>query len=374
MKAMAVHVTAEYNPATYEVGKAIFISTTKCSTDTPNMTALFCNGSADTIGNIFFSQKITVHRNSQKDFSDKKNSFVFLGASGSKTMMITSELGKKYPVEFIPEILGVKLNAEVNMSDATPIYDSLLSPKGGCNYIQRYGHGSFGIDYWGVLWGGVLGRNCFLKESTDKNLVISDVFLGFKVKSPSPLNMQNGTYRGNIILSIGPHGDISLGNGEYSENNIKIYLTLTVRHQLKIEFPTGSHKISLQPLGGWDALISNRRGKKTILQQQLPFRVWGSAPFDVGLRCQYYLGKDCALRNKKDHQVAIKIYYGEHHSTPRLLSASNMQNINYLAGGDHIDEEAKLIFEIDGDTVDSMLDYSGATYLGDVTVIFDAAI
>ncbi|MGL5409813.1 MAG: hypothetical protein ACRDAP_14075, partial [Shewanella sp.] len=176
---------------------------------------------------------------------------------------------------------------------------------------------------------------------------------------------------------IGRNQDIDLGDGIYNgqlahEVNIK----LAVRHQLRVDFPKGEgegrSKVTLLPPGGWNDWIHNGKGIPNKLQQELPFRLWSSAPFTVTLRCQYISGTECALKNAKGHQAKLNTYYINVENEMFNLSTTPYKFSSLR--GPTINGARKIKFRVAGDVVTEMMKYPGSTYKGDITLIFDAAI
>ena len=82
-----------------------------------------------------------------------------------------------------------------------------------------------------------------------KDLTISSIYLGYKLKAPNPLAMENGTYTGKLTLSMGHNLDFDFGAGTYTDTQLTVNFTIKVRHQIKIDFPAGGNRVVLQPPG-----------------------------------------------------------------------------------------------------------------------------
>lgn len=202
------------------------------------------------------------------------------------------------------------------------------------------------------------------------------VMFGFKIKPPSPLEMPNGTYRGSLTLSMGNNGDISLGNGEYSDNQLIINLTLTVRHQLKVLFPLKERQLDLQPPGGWTNWIHrNNRNSPVSLTATLATRIWASAPYNVRLKCQYInsSGDRCLIKNERaNHSVPVDVYATGMRNNQYLTYPNKDENYyghSILSGDDR-----PFKFEIKSAQISEMMKHPGGRYKGDITIIIEAAI
>ncbi|MBL0625039.1 hypothetical protein [Aeromonas veronii] len=315
----------------------------------------------------------------KKDFKKNKDAFVFLGSTGKRTITVTSASGVSYPVEFIPEQLGVHFDSVVSQNAGWPIYNNAFTnPMGGCTFIDRQLAGGTNLTVWMVLWGNISGKSCYTSLSVDANVTMRAFFLGFKINPPSPLNMPNGIYKGVITLSVSENGDISLGNGTYNDPNLIIDLTLTVRHQLKVDFPKGDSdvhsQVTLLPPGGWINWMHNGKREPSLLQQDLPFRIWFSAPFTVALRCQHQWGTECGLKDGKGRTVPLKTYYVNSTNEMTLLTTNKHSIVLPVQGKSVINAARAIRFQVVGGTVAEMMKYPGSSFKGDVTLIFDAAI
>ncbi|MFM5412345.1 hypothetical protein ACET9F_17830 [Aeromonas veronii] len=195
------------------------------------------------------------------------------------------------------------------------------------------------------------------------------------------MTMSNGKYTGSLKIMVGRNKDIDLGDATYSggtEHELKF--TLTVRHQLKVDFPKGDSdghsQVTLLPPGGWSNWIHSGKREPNFLQQDLPFRIWFSAPFTVALRCQYQWSTsgECALKDSKGRTVPLKTYYVNRFNETTLLTTNKSKFVLPVQGIPVINAARAIRFQIVGGTVAEMMKYPGSSFKGDVTLIFDAAI
>lgn len=374
-QAAVVKVSAEYKPAAYEADNGTFVSTTTCVKTSDGMWISSCSGSVMSLDSLLFSLKTKVKRNVKKDFSNTKDSFVSLGSLGNKTMIITSDKGQQFSVLFKPDKLGVHFDAIVNSNDGWKIYNtSITNPKGGCRYLERQVAGYNNLSSWIVLWGDVGGKSCYTELSVDVASEINAMFFGFKIKPPSPLEMPNGNYTGSINLSVGQNKDIDLGNGEYEDNQLTIELTFKVQHQIKVDFPPGGDKVVLLPPGGWSDWIY--RGKNRVpssLRADLHYRVWFSSKIKVTLNCEYPNSDECFIKNTKDgHLVPIHIYWRDY---SLITTTGGTVFVPSFDGLPAVNANRFFSFKItDTQKLKEMMQRSGGTYKGKVTIIFDATI
>ncbi|WP_323887180.1 hypothetical protein [Aeromonas allosaccharophila] len=129
-----------------------------------------------------------------------------------------------------------------------------------------------------------------------------------------------------------------------------------------------------QPPEGWINFVYDRKTAPRVLQQNLPFRIWYSAPFTVALRCQYTWGTDCALKDGKGRTVPLKTNY-VHINNKMTPLTINAQKFILSTHEKSVTNGARaILFQVVGGTVAEMIKYPGSTYKGDVTLIFDASI
>ncbi|WP_429186929.1 hypothetical protein [Aeromonas veronii] len=371
--AATINVTADYKPASYEVGGGRFISTTKCNKSSSQIWLPQCKGGINELDNLLFSINMSISRSASANIKQPKNSFFYVGSSGKRNITLTSGEGKQFSVIFEPTLLGAFFYAPVPDIAAKPIYDWLAHPVGGCNYINKSVLGHTTWFDWILLWGGISERSCHTTVSYNVNVDVKSILYGFKIIPPSPLSLPNGVYKGTITLSVGPDGDISLGNGNYRDRQLIINLTLTVRHQLKVQFSEMGSTVALAPPGGWYNWLNMGNKRTLLLQKTLPFDIWASAPFKITLHCQYMENENCALKNTRDHQVTLDTKYVESKGKSYSLS-TKPSIIDVEAGRPVIQEKRSIHFEIKGNPINEMLDYPGSLYQGTVTLIFDAGI
>ncbi|QWL57250.1 hypothetical protein HQ400_01620 [Aeromonas jandaei] len=149
-----IKVTAEYKPASYEAGGGQFVSTTSCLKTSEGIWFSVCKGNISSLDSLLFSIRQSGSRSVKKDFKKNKDAFVFLGSTGKKTITVTSASGVSYPVEFIPEQLGVHFDSVVSQNVGWPIYNNAFTnPVGECTFIDRQVAGSTNLTVWMVLWG-----------------------------------------------------------------------------------------------------------------------------------------------------------------------------------------------------------------------------
>lgn len=372
-----IDVTAEYKPKSYDIGDSLFKSTTKCEKLTGWMWLGNCNGSISPLDDLLFSINTNVNRKTSVNFLEPKDSFFFLGFPREGNIVLASSDGVRFSASFIPKMMGVYYNADIKPNIGWPFYNNVISnPIGGCSDIEKHLGGGDFLSHWMVLWKGEAGNKCYTKSSLLSNGNIKGYFFGFKIKPPSPIGMPNGIYKGSITLSLGKDGDLSFGNGTYTDNQLVINLTLVVRHQLKVVFPMNEKKLDLQPVRGWNNWIYRKNGHvPDSLTATLAARIWASAPYNVRLKCQYINaeGNRCLIKNERaNHSVPVDVFAtgmrgGQYLTYPN--KDENYYGHSVLSG-----DERPFKFEIKGVQASEMKKHPGGHYKGDITIIIEAAI
>ncbi len=205
----------------------------------------------------------------------------------------------------------------------------------------------------------------------------------YELLTPKPLEMAAGTYTGYLPVTLGPGGDIDMGDVMLpTDSIIELHFTLTVDHILKVEVPPGGNRVQLEPQGGWQAWLQQGR-KPTRLSRDQTFNIWASSPFKMQLECSLPSGDTCAIHDGKGNSVALDIGVslpnglidGAGRSVnrrPLLLSGSGTEKFEPVFYVDR--KPGTLHFEVKKEEVEQMLKFAGHTYSGEVTVIWDSQV
>ncbi|HGY5236304.1 TPA: hypothetical protein ACNV64_000911 [Aeromonas salmonicida subsp. pectinolytica] len=380
--AAVIDITAVYKPESYEVSGGRFINTTQCDIGRP---IAYCDPQKPQESAVIVKLPVSITKTINST-QGKQSYSSYYRISGPKKVTLTNSVnGEQHELTFIPTNIGAKL---IGMQ--YPIING-----------DKYPMGNIGGDcytnqlVWSWWTDGLVTGQLFLYFIKDAiqnsasecyfNSGIGNgtsykfdwVNYGFRMKTPNPLKMSNGKYVGSLKVTVGRNKDIDLGDATYSgggEHELKF--TLTVRHQLKVDFPRGEGEghanFNLLPPSGWNNWINKGNRVPSVLQQELSFRLWCSAPYTVTLRCQYTSGTECALKNAKGHQAKLNTYYINLEN--EIINLSTKPYRFTPLWGPVINGARKIKFSVAGDVVTEMMKYPGTTYKGDVTLIFDAAI
>ncbi|WP_270796103.1 hypothetical protein [Aeromonas sp. QDB11] len=377
------NVTAEYIPNSYEHQGGRFINKTPCKINYPFVVD-YCDPKKPLESSTIIQFPVDVFR-SVHSKNGKSNYLSYYRTSGPQKIVVTNDKdGATYELKMIPTHIGVETE-KMQLYGSHPRPMSRIS--GDCIFLTERAWGTPAVSE--LLLHSIIssaqGRaaECYFNSQEDDNgyYWIDRIIYGFRLESPEPIKMSNGNYTGSLKFSIGRNQDIDLGDGVYKGALVhEINIKLTVRHQLRVDFPKregeGLSNVVLSPPGGWINWLYNGRRTPRILQQDIPFRIWFSSPFTVALRCQYQWSTsgECALRDSKGRTVPLKTYYINSYNEMTLLTINKYRFSLPVQGKPVINADSAIRFQIIGGTVIEMMKYPGSTFKGDVTLIFDAAI
>lgn len=246
-------------------------------------------------------------------------------------------------------------------------------------------HGNTGGWWFDFQWNIPEGSACIKLPNRDiSRFQITNFGVSYIMDTPDPLAMRNGIYTGQLVLSVGPNGDIDFGDhGVPAESTLILEFELTVAHELTISIPPGSDRAILAPDGGWSQWTDRGR-KPSRLSKEVPFTISSSSPFDVKLVCQHpqadgrcglvdqasgdavsmtTLLSIPGLRDMASGEPVVRYPLSWHDTSVRMRSESFL-----------IQRPSRVHFEVDGADLDAILDKPGSHWKGDVTVVFDAQL
>ncbi|WP_258228677.1 hypothetical protein [Aeromonas sp. HMWF015] len=374
------NIIAEYIPNSYEHQGGRFINKTSCSMEYP-FELYYCNPKKPLESSTIIQFPVDVFR-SIRSKQGKSYYLSYYSLSGPKRFTITNDKdGSSYELIMVPTHIGVETE---KMQLPGGHYRPMSRINGDCVFSTENAWGTPAFSE--LLLHSIItsaqtrAAECYFYSPEDDSgyYWIDRVIYGFRIESPNPLQMSNGNYTGSLKFYIGRHQDIDFGDGIYQGVLAhEISVKLTVRHQLRVDFPKGEmegrSKVTLLPPGGWINFANNGKKVPNLLHQKLPFRLWASAPFTVTLRCQYLSGTECGLKNTKGHQATLNTYFINGNNEEFKITTIPFK-FSPSPGNPILNGARNIKFMVVGDVVKEMMKYPGSTYKGDVTLIFDAAI
>ncbi|ENG8679491.1 hypothetical protein ACOBM3_10150 [Enterobacter hormaechei] len=236
------------------------------------------------------------------------------------------------------------------------------------------------------------------KDLTGEPHLINTISMGYELSTPNPLQMSSGIYKGELVLNVGPGGEIDFGdNYKPSDTTLALKFTLSVNHELKLSTTAENQNVSLIPCepgkvctagqgdARWERWMVNRITPN--LTGQSKFNLSSSGSFTVYLQCEQNLGSDCALKSDKlpsqrvpvqalltlpDNIVDSKAGTGV--VRRRLAVGKDLTKNVFLTNVFGQEKAGSIDFLIEQKDVDTMLNTRPDVYRGAVTVIFDPLI
>lgn len=241
-----------------------------------------------------------------------------------------------------------------------------------------------------LLWFWIVPENAGICSRTALHdipwLRYSNFEYAYELKTPNPLNMPTGRYKGSISYGIGSGKDIDFGDAVVPNDPELIFnFTLNVEHTLKVDVPPGGNLVELVPQGGWQSWLTQGR-KPTRLFRDQTFNISASSPFKMNLECLHTEdGKNCALQDPVSGDLAplevrVSLPHGLTDSAGQSVNRKHLvlddSNTEVFQPGFYVDRKpGTLHFEIPQENVGGMiLPGQQRQYSGTVSVIWDSTI
>ncbi|MCM2363045.1 hypothetical protein [Pseudomonas sp. SR18] len=225
---------------------------------------------------------------------------------------------------------------------------------------------------------------CSRKTAQDLSYInLAQMEYAYEIKTPNPLGMSSGLYRGSLTYSMGPRADFDFGDVVIPvQNAITFNFALSVEHSLRVDIPPGGNRIELIPEGGWQAWLNRGRTPARLYRDQT-FRIAASSRFKMQLECSIVMGNTCGLRNGTGDEVPVQVAVtlpggidgqGDQavRRRPLRLDGSGTELFQPLFYVN--DRPGTLHFEVLRDDMGEMLKQPGSTYSGVATVMWDSQI
>ncbi len=205
----------------------------------------------------------------------------------------------------------------------------------------------------------------------------------YELRTPNPLDMDAGQYRGSITYGVGPHQDFDFGDIYQPNDDVLTFnFDLRVEHNLKVDLPPGGNRVELLPEGGWQAWLNRGRQPARLFRDQTVV-ISASTRFKMQLECSLAIGNTCGLRNDAGDEVPLQVgvtlpfglrdQYGQ--AVDKLPLRLDGSGSELFQPGHYVNNRpASLHFAVERDDVKEMLKHPGSTYNGVVTVIWDSEV
>lgn len=380
VRAETLNVTAEFRPSAANPRVDKFENTTPV--------AGFCLDYQRFCGEGVFSiaTNLNVNNRSLIAGSNNNNERVFqkLDANWKTISLTDDETGQSITVQFRLMLIGQRFSRSGGGFVTADFNSAGGYPQGGCGGTIGAGIAN---SYFRFAWNhSSLPASCYrnVVNMNYTDFKISDISVGYEMKSSSPMNMPNGTFKGSVSYSVGNGQQIDLGAGDYSDNILEIKIEAQIEHELKFEM-VGSEKVPMIPPGGWQDWTSGG-ATQFRLEGTGSFRTTASAPFSVYLECQHKVLNSCAMQREGDDtlvQVDTTI------TIPFVIervSGEDITNwpiyVRSIHTPDYVFEPRSYInaflstvkFSVNQVESLRMGNYPGSTWRGSATLIFDAEI
>jgi hypothetical protein len=244
--------------------------------------------------------------------SDSNQRVFRLGAPGAPRKMTVSNGTETHPLE-----LRIATIALTQRGAGAPwVFIDNQDTHGGCRAVGDGRPGSTDVA-WALP---KADTHCEARATNLTQPARFDVALGYELVFPDAIRMANGVYRGEVRYGVGKGGHIDTYDGEATDAELVVRVTLTVEHEFRIDFGQGAGnpvmRVDLEPPGGWGNTGTNIVGKS------VPFRVSAGGPFSVTILCGVKSTGGCALASTRAGTRPRTLYVddidigGESHTSP----------------------------------------------------------
>ena len=208
----------------------------------------------------------------------------------------------------------------------------------------------------------------------------------YELRTPNPLTMSTGTYRGTTVYSLGPNQDFDFGDIMIPNDSTLVFnFTLSVVHTLTVDIPPGGNNVELVPQGGWQAWLNQGRKPVRLFRDQT-FNLYASSRFKMQLDCEYVEAENtCRVLDRVSGEsvpvnVSVTLPYGITDPAGRPVNRQPLRRdgvgTELFQPTFYVDRKpSTLHFEIERDEVEKMLKVGESrTYSGNITVIWDSEV
>lgn len=320
----------------------------------------------------------------EANHANPRQGLTFKVPSDWRSFEVVSSQGDRKTVEMRISGLGSRFNTtnQPSVYAWSPLPANWTHPPPPCQYTGMWAAGdTLRLWFWLVPEGA---GACNL--ATPFNVPASSFSMleyTYELRTPNPLEMEAGQYRGSISYGVGPHKDFDFGDLYLPNDDVLTFnFDLRVEHILKVDLPPGGNRVELLPEGGWQAWLNRGRQPSRLFRDQT-LVIYASGRFNMQLECSLVIGNTCGLRNSAGDEVPLQVgvtlpyglqdQYGQAvNKRPLRLDGTGtelFQPAHYVNK-----RPASLHFAVERDDVKEMLKHPGSTYNGVVTVIWDSEV
>jgi hypothetical protein len=328
--------------------------------------------------------------------ADSRNSAMFKAPAGWRSLMVTNvATGDVKRVEV--RIAGISSNYELsdtaaNLTGASNAENGHTALWKGSSWVnpappcQTTGVGFYSDKTYAFFWLTPNESPC-VKVANFPIPAMSYTYLDFayELRTPNPLEMSSGHYRGSLSYRLGPGGDFDFGDVMIpNDPDLTLDFNLEVQHTLKVEIPPGGERIQLVPAGGWQSWLQAGRRPVSLFRDQT-FNISASSRFKMLIDCGPGINGECGLEDAEGGQrvelfISVSLPNGitdlSGQPVRRLRLKHGAGNELYFKPGFYVDRApGTLHFEVPPHSMASMLRPGrGGRYSGVVVVYWDSEI
>jgi len=215
--------------------------------------------------------------------------------------------------------------------------------------------------------------------------MFNETMLSYNASFPAAASLSPGLWEGFIDYPVGQAGGFDFGDlVQVSADTIRFRMEITVKHDMQVDFPATGSAVEVIPPGGWKQYETTNQIPPKLVHDS-PLKIWASSPFAVYVTCQYggnpiHCGmKHPRLSDLSAVHTALTLPATFHYNgqpvtrLPLGVGAANAKMITPI--GNVSSQPGQVHFEVlQNDVRRMLLHHRGATYSGDVTLMFDANI
>lgn len=212
---------------------------------------------------------------------------------------------------------------------------------------------------------------------------VSEMMVSYIADFPALTSLTPGLWEGHIDYPIGPGNGFDFGNlTRMSANSIRFRIELEVKHDMQVEMPASGSRVEVLPPGGWKPWETTNAVPPRLFHDT-PLKVWASSPFAVYVTCQYGASAEfCNMVTRPSNDVtpvytaltlpATFNFNGQ--PVTRLPLGVGAANAKLLTPAGNVSSQpGQVHFDVQQADVKHMLShFRGASYQGNVTLVFDA--